>query len=81
MRIDVRRFDLVPGQYALLEARWRMRFGPPGSENASELICQTRHQTPAGNAIEDLVVARQKNLQKLAVTLNEVDRTGARTCR
>lgn len=61
LRVDVQRFDSVPGQYALLAAVWRLK--RPGQE---ELTCRTSVQTPAQNSIASLVSAQQVNLQKLA---------------
>jgi len=80
LRIELQRFDLVPGQYALVDVRWRLRAGQPGSENASELVCRSVLQTPAGTAVEDLVMAQQVNLQKLAATISATNRAGSRQC-
>jgi uncharacterized lipoprotein YmbA len=80
LRIDVQRFDLVPGQYALLDARWRIRSGPPGGKTVNELTCQSRFQAPATGDIEALVMAQQANLQKLATVIGSASRTGARRC-
>jgi len=61
LRVDVQRFDSVPGQYALLEAVWRLK--RPGQD---EINCRTSVQTPAQNSVGSLVGAQQANLQKLA---------------
>jgi len=61
LRVDVQRFDSIPGQYALLEAVWRLK--RPGQ---NEMTCRTSVQTPAQNSIGSLVGAQQVNLQKLA---------------
>jgi uncharacterized lipoprotein YmbA len=61
LRVDVQRFDSVPGQYALLEAVWRL--ARPGQ---AELTCRTSVQTPAQNSVASLVEAQQANLRKLA---------------
>jgi uncharacterized lipoprotein YmbA len=80
LRIDVQRFDLVPGQYALVDAKWRIRRAQPGNEKAAELSCRTTLQTAAGAAVEDLVVAQQENLRKLASAISTASRAGARHC-
>lgn len=80
LRIEVQRFDLVPGQYALLDARWRMRAGQSGDQSSNELICQTVLQQPSGAAVEDLVMAQQANLRKLAIIVSDANRAGAQRC-
>jgi uncharacterized lipoprotein YmbA len=81
LRLDVQRFDLVPGQYALLDVKWRIRSGPTGVKTGNELTCQNRFQTPAASpAIEGLVMAQQENLRQLASVISGVSRSGARRC-
>lgn len=80
LRMDVQRFDLVPGQYALIEAKWRIRRGQHGDDDASELICRSLLQTPSGVSVEDLVMAQQGNLQKLVVIISDTLRSGAARC-
>jgi len=80
LRIEVQRFDLVPGQYALLDARWRLRAGQSADPNSNELICQSVLQQPSGATVQDLVMAQQANLRKLAIIVSDANRTGARRC-
>jgi len=61
LRVDVQRFDTVPGRYASLDAVWRLK--PVGQ---AELTCRTSVQTVADNSITSLVNAHQANLRKLA---------------
>ena len=61
LRVDVQRFDSVPGQYASLDALWRLQ--RPGER---EITCRTSVQTAADNSINNLVNAHQANLRKLA---------------
>jgi uncharacterized lipoprotein YmbA len=75
LRVQIQRFDLVPGRYALLEAKWRLRTALPDRE-LRELHCQTVLQVPAGGAVEDLVTAQQRNLEKLAAMITESSRGG-----
>ncbi|AGZ35410.1 MAG: PqiC family protein [Pseudomonas sp.] len=61
LRVDVQRFDSVPGQHALLEAVWRLK--RPAQD---ELTCRTTVQTPAQASVSSLVSAQQSNLRQLA---------------
>lgn len=61
LRVDVQRFDTVPGRYASLEAVWRLKVA-----GQAELTCRTSVQTAADNSITSLVNAHQANLRKLA---------------
>ncbi|UTL88698.1 PqiC family protein [Pseudomonas fluorescens] len=61
LRVDVQRFDSVPGQYASLDTLWRLQ--RPGER---EITCRTSVQTAADNSINNLVNAHQANLRKLA---------------
>lgn len=65
LRVQVQRFDLVPGRYALLDIKWRLRSAQPGGE-VQELNCQSVVQSPAGDTVQDMVRAQQGNLQKIA---------------
>ncbi len=61
LRVEVQRFDSVPGQYASLDTLWRLkRPGEPA------ITCRTSVQTVADNSINNLVNAHQANLRKLA---------------
>ncbi|RCL25141.1 hypothetical protein C6A77_14600 [Pseudomonas sp. AFG_SD02_1510_Pfu_092] len=74
LRVDVQRFDSVPGRYAALEAVWRLtRAGD------AELTCRTSLQTPADNSITGLVNAHQANLRKLAEAVRGSARQGSCT--
>ena len=67
LRVDVQRFDSVPGSYALLDATWRLK----RSGGQKDLTCRTTVQTPADNRVESLVSAHQVNLQKLAGAISQ----------
>ena len=78
LRVDVQRFDSVPGQYALFDARWRLRAA--GGSEASALNCRSVIQTPAGASIEDLVVAHQQNIKRFTELVSQAARGGANRC-
>lgn len=72
LMLDVQRFDSVPGQYALIEAKWRLR-----SRDANvRMECYSRLSTPAGNSIDELVIAHQQNLMKLSSVIEAAGRSG-----
>lgn len=54
LRVDVQRFDSVPGQYASLDALWRLK-----KPDEAELTCRTSLQTAADDSITGLVNAHQ----------------------
>lgn len=72
LRVDVQRFDSVPGRYASLEAVWRLT--RPGEAG---LTCRTSLQTAADNSIASLVNAHQANLRKLAEAVRSSARQGS----
>ncbi|MCY1430474.1 ABC-type transport auxiliary lipoprotein component [compost metagenome] len=78
VRVEVQRFDSLPGQYALLEAKWRLRSIGAGN-SVAETTCRTTLQTPSGASIDELVAAHQNNVKRLADTINQASRTSG-TC-
>ncbi|MET0774539.1 MAG: PqiC family protein [Pseudomonas mandelii] len=69
VRLDVQRFDSVPGQYALIDVKWRLRnFG----ESDTTLVnCRSTLKTPSGPSIDELVVAHQNNVKRLAAAISQ----------
>ncbi|MDN7143453.1 membrane integrity-associated transporter subunit PqiC [Pseudomonas sp. JQ170] len=78
LRVDIQRFDSVPGQYALFDARWRLRAA--GGSDAGALNCRSVIQTPAGPTIEELVVAHQQNIKRFTEQVSQAARGGANRC-
>lgn len=79
LRVDVQRFDSVPGQYALMDAMWRLR--AVGSEETNLLLsCRTTLQTPSGATIDELVVAHQNNVKRLAAAISQAARNTRGGC-
>ncbi|MBA1243297.1 PqiC family protein [Pseudomonas japonica] len=71
LRVDVQRFDLVPGRYALLDVKWRLRTKRLTDSATTELNCQGIMQSPAGESVDDLVTAQQANVQAIAAMISE----------
>ncbi|WP_434656916.1 membrane integrity-associated transporter subunit PqiC [Pseudomonas sp. R3-56] len=63
LRVEVQRFDSIPGRYARMDVQWRLR--SHGNE-AQALTCRSSLQTPAGGSIDDLVKGHQQNVRQLA---------------
>ncbi|UVM58385.1 PqiC family protein [Pseudomonas sp. B21-012] len=76
LRVEVQRFDSVPGQYALFDARWRLRAGNGGAA----LNCRSVIQTPAGASIDALVLAHQQNLKRFTELVSQAASGGASRC-
>ncbi|EXF96384.1 hypothetical protein HK44_015650 [Pseudomonas fluorescens HK44] len=71
LRVDVQRFDSIPGQYALVDVKWRLKTAGSDASNAP-LTCRTTLQTSAGPTIDDLVAAHQKNVKRLASLISKM---------
>lgn len=66
VRLEVQRFDSIPGQYGLLDVKWRLRNG-----DNIVMSCRSTLQTPSGPAIEELVAAQQNNVKRLAAQISQ----------
>ncbi|VVP79009.1 hypothetical protein PS934_00522 [Pseudomonas fluorescens] len=69
VRVDVQRFDSVPGQYALMDVEWRLRSASTG--DTARVICRSALQTPSGASVDDLVLAQQNNVKRLAALISQ----------
>jgi len=78
VRIEVQRFDSIPGEYGLIDAKWRLR--PVGATDNGSLTCRSTLQTPSGPTIDDLVGAQQHNVKRLAEQISRAATGNARTC-
>jgi uncharacterized protein len=65
LQTDVRRFDSIPGQYALIDVVWSLSLRKEGEQRRS-LTCSSVIRQPAGGQIGDLVMAHQQAIDKLA---------------
>ncbi|MFW9078471.1 PqiC family protein [Pseudomonas sp. P2757] len=75
VRIDVQRFDSVPGQYGLIDVKWRLR-----EAGAAENACRSTLQTPSGPSIDELVAAQQNNVKRLAALISQGAASNSRNC-
>ncbi|KAB0495043.1 PqiC family protein [Pseudomonas vancouverensis] len=78
VRIDIQRFDSVPGQYALMDVKWRLRSGTQA--DSPKIICRSTLQTPSGASIDDLVLAQQNNVKRLAAMISQAASRPGGTC-
>ncbi|MHC8320508.1 PqiC family protein [Pseudomonas sp. GB2N2] len=74
VRLDVQRFDSIPGQYALIDVKWRLRRA--GERDSALVTCRSTLQTPSGPSVDDLVIAQQNNVKRLAALISN---TAAKT--
>ncbi|MFJ4193877.1 membrane integrity-associated transporter subunit PqiC [Pseudomonas sp. NPDC089534] len=65
--IEVQRFDSVPGQYALIDVKWKLRAA--GGGDGDRLACRSTLQTRSGPSVDELVSAQQNNVKRLAALI------------
>ncbi len=78
LRIDVQRFDSVPGQYGLIDVTWRLRAA--NEVNGASVTCRSILQTPSGGSIEDLALAQQNNVKRLAALIGQAAKGTQQSC-
>ena len=78
VRVEVQRFDSVPGQYALMDVKWRLR--SPGEGDTTLVSCRSTLQTPSGPSIDDLVLAQQNNVKRLAALISQAAAGSQKGC-
>lgn len=69
LRTDVRRFETVPGQYALVDVVWSLGLKSPAASGQRTLTCSTLLRQSASGSINDLVLAHQQLIDKLALAI------------
>lgn len=82
LRADVRRFESVPGQYALIDVVWTLGLRNNDAKRQS-LTCSSIIREPAGLGMENLVLAHQQAVSRLADSIARTatawsQQTGAR---
>lgn len=65
VRVDLRRFDSVPGDYALIEATWSLH----ALNGGATLACTSRISEPVGAGYDALVAGHQRALAALAAQI------------
>lgn len=78
VKLDVQRFDSIPGQYGLIDVKWRLRIGGEGDSTLQ--TCRSTLQTPSGASIDDLVAAQQINVKRLAALISQAASGTQRGC-
>lgn len=78
VRLDVQRFDSIPGQYGLIDVKWRLR--NLGESDNALVTCRSTLQTPSGPSIDDLVAAQQSNVKRLAALITQAANGTQRGC-
>lgn len=69
VRTDVRRFETVPGHYALVDVVWSLGLATPGTTGRRNLTCSTLLQQASSGGINDLVLAHQGLIDQLSVAV------------
>ncbi|MPQ71225.1 MULTISPECIES: PqiC family protein [unclassified Pseudomonas] len=65
LQTDVRRFDSLPGRYALIDVVWSISLRGDGEKRRS-LTCSSVIRQSAGPQVQDLVLAHQQAIGQLA---------------
>ncbi|KAA8716018.1 membrane integrity-associated transporter subunit PqiC [Pseudomonas cannabina] len=69
VRTDVRRFESMPGNYALIDVVWTLGLREAGATAGSKrqsLTCSSVIREQAGEGMENLIIAHQKAVARLA---------------
>nr|WP_298163782.1 PqiC family protein [uncultured Pseudomonas sp.] len=69
VRLDVHRLDSIPGQYAFIDVTWRLREMGPGKKTI--VNCRSTLRTPSGVSMNEIVIAHQHNLKRLAEDIKQ----------
>jgi len=69
LRADVRRFETVPGQYALVDVVWSLGLSEPASKSRRSLTCSTLLQQASTGSLNELVLAHQHLIDRLSATV------------
>ncbi|WP_263264200.1 PqiC family protein [Pseudomonas sp. RIT-PI-S] len=69
LRTDVRRFETVLGQYALVDVVWSLGLSDPGTPQRRSLTCSTLLRQDSSGGLNELVLAHQQLIDRLAMTI------------
>jgi uncharacterized lipoprotein YmbA len=70
--LNLRRFDSLPGDYALIDAAWSLRLSQPA--DGATLACSSQIRESVGPGYDALVQGHQRALQRLAEQIGRVAR-------
>jgi uncharacterized lipoprotein YmbA len=62
----------------LIDVKWRLR--KLGEGDAALVTCRSTLQTPSGTSIDELVVAHQNNVKRLAATISQATAGTSKSC-
>lgn len=68
IKVDLRRFDSAPGDYALIDAAWSLRL----LQGDASLACTSQVREPVGPGYDALVEGHQRALARLAGEIAQV---------
>ena len=74
--LDVRRFDSLPGQYALINAAWTLQMNGATNSQAA-LACTSQIREPVGAGYDALVQGHQQALARLSAQIATAARSVA----
>ena len=69
IKLDVRRFDSLPGSYALIEGTWSMRVMHGANEQSGTIACTSRISETVGPGYSALVQGHQRAMARLAAQI------------
>lgn len=76
--LDVQRLDSIPGQYTFIDVKWRLR--DLDAKDRAVIRCRSALKTAAGVTINDIVIAHQQNLRRLAAEISQAANDTAWRC-
>ena len=68
IKVDLRRFDSAPGDYALIDAAWSLR----QLQGEAAIACSSQIREPVGGGYDALVEGHQRALARLAGQIAQV---------
>lgn len=68
VRVEVQRFDSIPGQYARIDVLWHLRYIEKGGNSVIK-TCRAGLQSPSGNTVDAVVAAHQLNIERLGAAI------------
>jgi uncharacterized lipoprotein YmbA len=69
IKLDVRRFDSLPGSYALIDASWSVRVMHVANGQGAAVACNSRVSETVGAGYDALVQGHQRAIGKLAAQI------------